>query len=62
MLIDTHAHLDFPELAGELDAVLARAAEAGVTRVIVRPWSRSSEALDGLRRFADAVLAPGTAG
>lgn len=34
MLIDTHAHLDFPEFAGELDAILARAAEAGVTRII----------------------------
>ncbi len=34
MLIDTHAHLDFPDFADDLDAVLARAAEAGVTRVI----------------------------
>lgn len=31
-------------------------AGAGVTRLIVRPWSRSSEALDGLRRFADDIL------
>ncbi len=34
MLIDTHAHLDYPDFAGDLDAVLARAAEAGVTRVL----------------------------
>ncbi|MBV8900459.1 MAG: TatD family hydrolase [Verrucomicrobia bacterium] len=34
MLIDTHAHLDFPEFAGDLDAVLARAAENGVGRII----------------------------
>jgi len=34
MLIDTHAHLDFPDFEGELDAVLTRAAEAGVTRII----------------------------
>lgn len=34
MLIDSHAHLDFPEFEGQLDAVLARAAEAGVTRVV----------------------------
>jgi TatD DNase family protein len=33
-LIDTHAHLDFPELAPELDAIIARAATAGVTRII----------------------------
>ena len=30
MLIDSHCHLDFPELAGDLDAVLARAGAAGV--------------------------------
>jgi TatD DNase family protein len=34
MLIDTHAHLDFPDFENELDAVLARAATAGVTRVV----------------------------
>jgi TatD DNase family protein len=34
VLIDTHAHLDFPDFAEDLDAVLARAADAGVTRVI----------------------------
>jgi TatD DNase family protein len=34
MLIDTHAHLDFPDFASDLDAVLARATEAGVTRII----------------------------
>jgi TatD DNase family protein len=34
MLIDTHAHLDFPEFAGDLDAVLLRAKEAGVSRII----------------------------
>ena len=34
MLIDTHAHLDFPEFEGELDAILERAAQAGVTRII----------------------------
>jgi TatD DNase family protein len=30
MLIDSHCHLDFPELAADLDAVLKRAEEAGV--------------------------------
>jgi TatD DNase family protein len=34
MLVDTHAHLDFPEFAGDLDAVLLRAKEAGVGRII----------------------------
>jgi TatD DNase family protein len=34
MLVDTHAHLDFPEFAGDLDAILQRAKEAGVARII----------------------------
>jgi TatD DNase family protein len=42
MLTDTHAHLDFPEFAGQLDAVLARAREAGVHRVITIGIDRES--------------------
>ena len=34
MLIDSHCHLDFPEFAPELDAVIARAGAAGVGRMI----------------------------
>src|SRR5436190_2416973 len=34
MLIETHAHLDYPEFAGDFDDVLRRATEAGVTRII----------------------------
>ncbi|MGB8342895.1 MAG: TatD family hydrolase [Chthoniobacterales bacterium] len=34
MLIDTHAHLDYPDFATDFDAVLARATEAGVTRIL----------------------------
>ena len=33
-----------------------RYAEAGVDRLIVRPWPRSKEAMDGIRRFADEVM------
>jgi TatD DNase family protein len=33
-LVDTHAHLTFDELAGQLDDVLARSRDAGVTRWI----------------------------
>lgn len=33
-LVDTHAHLDFPELVSEVDDVVKRAAAAGVTRII----------------------------
>jgi len=34
MLIDTHAHLDFPEFAEDLDHVLLRAKEASIERII----------------------------
>lgn len=34
MLTDTHAHLDFPELQADFAGVLARAAEAGVHRIV----------------------------
>ncbi|MFZ4775501.1 MAG: TatD family hydrolase [Terrimicrobiaceae bacterium] len=34
MLTDTHAHLDYPDYANDLDAVLERAKQAGVHRII----------------------------
>ncbi len=33
-LVDSHCHLDFPQLADELDEVVARARAAGVTRMV----------------------------
>lgn len=33
-LVDSHTHLDFPDFDGEHDAILARAREAGVTRMV----------------------------
>ena len=35
---------------------LAGYARTGVTRLIVRPWTSSREAVDGMRRFADMFL------
>jgi TatD DNase family protein len=32
--VDSHCHLDFPDFAGEHEAVVARAREAGVTRMV----------------------------
>jgi TatD DNase family protein len=34
MLIETHAHLDYPDFAADFDEVLQRAHDAGVTRII----------------------------
>jgi TatD DNase family protein len=34
MLIETHAHLDYPDFAPDFDDILRRANEAGVTRII----------------------------
>ncbi|MGP9791869.1 TatD family hydrolase [Roseinatronobacter sp. NSM] len=33
-IVDSHCHLDFPELSAELDAVIDRAHAAGVTRMV----------------------------
>ncbi|PYL08645.1 MAG: hypothetical protein DME34_04240, partial [Verrucomicrobia bacterium] len=34
MLIETHAHLDYPDFANDFEDVLRRATEAGVTRIM----------------------------
>lgn len=33
-IVDSHCHLDFPDFDGERDALIARALEAGVTRMV----------------------------
>src|ERR1700742_586815 len=34
MLVDSHCHLDFPDFASELDAIVARAEAAGVGHLV----------------------------
>ena len=52
MLIDSHCHLDFPEFAPEVDAVIARAKAAGVLRMIT--ISTRVAKVDTYRRLAEA--------
>lgn len=33
-IVDSHCHLDFPDFEGKVDEIVARAAEAGVTRMV----------------------------
>ena len=61
MLIDTHAHLDFPDFANDLEDVLRRADEAGVKRVITIGTSiqSSRRAIELAEKYPSAYAAIG---
>ena len=58
MLVDSHCHLDFPDFAGELDAVVARAAAAGVGRMVTISTrvQRHAEVLGDRRALSRRLL------
>lgn len=60
-LVDSHCHLNFDSLAPDLDAVMARAAEAGVRRCIIPAIDlpASEEALALCERYAGVYAAAG---
>jgi TatD DNase family protein len=62
MLIDSHCHLDFPDFASELDAVVERAHAAGVARMVTISTrvKRQAELLAIAERFADVFCSVGT--
>lgn len=62
MLIDSHCHLDFPDFEKEIDAVIARAGEAGVGAMLtVSTHVRRFERLRALtRRFPNVCASIGT--
>jgi TatD DNase family protein len=61
MLIDTHAHLDYPDFAGDFDDVIRRAADAGVTRIITIGTSieSSRRAIDMAEKYPAVYAAIG---
>jgi TatD DNase family protein len=61
MLIETHAHLDYPEFANDFDDVLQRAKEAGVTRIVTIGTSveSSTRAVDLAQKYPSVYAAIG---
>ena len=59
MLIETHAHLDYPDFANDFEDVLKRANEAGVTRIITIGTSveSSRHAVDLAEKYPTVVYA-----
>jgi TatD DNase family protein len=62
MLVDSHCHLDFPDFASELDAVVQRARDAGVCRMVTISTRvrRHDQVLGITRRFDDIFCSVGT--
>jgi TatD DNase family protein len=62
MLIDSHCHLDFPDFADELDAVVARATAAGLARMVTISTrvKRHAEVLAIAERFPQVYCSVGT--
>jgi TatD DNase family protein len=62
MLIDSHCHLDFPDFAGDLDAIVERAAAAGVGRIVTISTRvrRLGELLAIAERFPNVYCSVGT--
>ena len=62
MLVDSHCHLDFPDFADDLDAIVARAESAGIWRIVtISTRVKRLDALLGITaRFANVYCSLGT--
>lgn len=62
MLVDSHCHLDFPDFADDLDGIVARAAAAGIGRIVTISTRvrRLKELLAITERFPDVYCSVGT--
>jgi TatD DNase family protein len=62
MLVDSHCHLDFPDFAGDLDGIVARAEAAGVGRMVTISTRvrRLAELIAICERFPNVYCTVGT--
>jgi TatD DNase family protein len=62
MLVDSHCHLDFPDFADDLEAIVARAAAAGIGRIVTISTRvrRLSALLEIVNRFPNVYCSVGT--
>ena len=62
MLVDSHCHLDFPDFAAELDAVVARARAAGIGRMVTISTrvKRHAQVLAIAENFREVFCSVGT--
>jgi TatD DNase family protein len=62
MLVDSHCHLDFPDFAGELDAIVGRARAADIARMVTISTrvARHAGLLAIAERFPEVYCSVGT--
>ncbi len=62
MLVDSHCHLDFPDFATDLDGIVARAAAAGIGRMVTISTrvKRLGELIAIAERFPNVYCSVGT--
>lgn len=62
MLVDSHCHLDFPDFSDDLGAIVGRARDAGVIRMVtISTRIRKHDAILAIaERFADVFCSVGT--
>jgi TatD DNase family protein len=62
MLVDSHCHLDFPDFSAELDAVVARAAAAGIGRMVTISTrvKKLPQLIDIAEKYTDVFCSVGT--
>jgi TatD DNase family protein len=62
MLVDSHCHLDFPDIAREQDAIVARARAAGIGRMLTISTrvKRQAQIVDIVEKYPDVYGTVGT--